>query len=118
MVDRLVEEPRHVVVVQAVDDRAAGALGGDEAEGAQEAELVGDRRLLHLDRLGKLGHGRGGLAQPAKDEQSAGRRERLQGGGDTLRRTRIDPCGRRDVHDFAGTCDLVAHVRIIGPVFA
>ncbi len=43
----LVEELGDVVVAEAVDDAAAVAVAGDTAQGAQEAQLVGDGGLFH-----------------------------------------------------------------------
>jgi hypothetical protein len=59
VVDGLVYELGHVVVVQRVDDVAAVALSVDEAEVAKEAELVGDGRLFHADGFRQLADGGG-----------------------------------------------------------
>jgi hypothetical protein len=64
VVDGLVQEHGDVVVIQAVDDALAGAAAGDQAEVAQQPQLVGDRRLLHADSHGKLGDRARALAQP------------------------------------------------------
>ena len=47
VVDRLVEELGDVVVVEGVHDAAAVPLPFDQAEVAQQAQLVRDRGLLH-----------------------------------------------------------------------
>ena len=89
VVDGLVEERCDVVVEESVDDVAAGAVAGHQPQGAQQAQLVGHRGLLHPDRGGQLGHGAGGLAQPGEDQQPIRRRESLQGFGHLDRGRRI-----------------------------
>ena len=81
VVDGLVEELGDVVVVEAVDDTTAVALPGDEAEGAQEAELVGDGGLFHADGGGEFGDRVRGVAQGGEDQQSGGGGQCLEGGG-------------------------------------
>ena len=54
MADRLVEQRRDVLVVQRVEALASVALGHDQPMLAQDAQLVGDRRLLHADRRHQL----------------------------------------------------------------
>ena len=52
---------------------SSGPGAGDQAEVAQEAQLVGDRRLLHPDRVGQAGHAeQRRLAQSGQDQQPAG----------------------------------------------
>jgi hypothetical protein len=40
VIDRLIEELRHVVVIQAVDDVAARPVAGDQTQGAEQPKLV------------------------------------------------------------------------------
>jgi hypothetical protein len=47
---RLVEQARHVRIMQPVDDTAAGADADHEPEVAQDPQLMRDGWLLHLDR--------------------------------------------------------------------
>jgi hypothetical protein len=91
VVDGLVQEHRHVVVIQTVDGALAGPGAGDQAEVAQQAQLVGDRGLLHADRLGQAGHRAGRLAQPGEDQQAARGGQGLQGDGDLRRRLGVQP---------------------------
>jgi hypothetical protein len=91
VVDGLVQEHRHVVVIQAVDDALAGPGAGDQAEVAQQAQLVGDRGLLHPDRLGQAGHRARRLAQPGQDQQPAGGGQGLQGDSDLRRCLGVQP---------------------------
>lgn len=62
----LVEEGGDVVVV---DEGAALALASDQAEGAQQAQLVGAGGLLHADGRGHFGRRAGALAQAGEDQQ-------------------------------------------------
>jgi hypothetical protein len=66
----LVEELGDVVVVQRVHDVAAVPVPFDEAEVAQNAELVRNGGLLHGDVSGQLVHCGRSAAQPTEDEQS------------------------------------------------
>ena len=54
----------------------------DQAEVAQQAQLVGHGGLLHADRLGQLADRGRRLAQPVEDQQSARGGQGLQRGGD------------------------------------
>ena len=54
MADGLVDERRDVLVVQGVQALASVTLGHHQPMLAQDAQLVGDRRLLHADRLHEL----------------------------------------------------------------
>src|SRR3981189_3514464 len=81
VVDGFVEQHRHVVVVQAVDDALTGAATDDQTEVTQHTQLVGHGRLFHSDRLRQFRYGAWALPQPGQDQQPAGRRERLQGRG-------------------------------------
>jgi hypothetical protein len=112
VVDGLVQEHCHVVVIQAVDDALAGPGAGDQAEVAQQAQLVGDRGLLHADRLGQAGHAARRLAQPGEDQQPAGRGQGLQGDGDLRRRLGVQP--RRGRAALLVGC--VTHAPSIAPV--
>jgi len=51
VVDGLVEQVGDVVVVERVDGMSSLTLADDEVEVAEDAELVRDGGLLHLDRL-------------------------------------------------------------------
>ena len=81
--EHLLEQLGDVVVVELVDDAAAGALADDEAEVAEHAELVRDRRRVHPDGGRDLGDRRGAVVQAGEDPQPARRGERLEavGGG-------------------------------------
>jgi hypothetical protein len=56
VVDRLVEQRRHMVVIEPVDDAASLAVSCDEAEVAQQPQLVGDGGLFHPYRGRQVGH--------------------------------------------------------------
>ena len=81
--EHLLEQVGDVVVVELVDHAAAGALPDDQAEVAQDAELVGDRRGVHPDGGRDLRHRRGAVVEAREDPQPARRGERLEavGGG-------------------------------------
>ena len=81
--EHLLEQLGDVVVVELVDDAAAGALADDQAEVAQHAQLVRDRRRVHPDGGRDLGDRRRAVVQAGEDPQPAGRGERLEavGGG-------------------------------------
>src|ERR1700726_3845131 len=55
VVDGLVQQRGDVVVVQGVDDVLARAGAGDQAEVAQQAQLVGAGGQLHTGGLGQGG---------------------------------------------------------------
>ena len=55
VVEGLLEQFVDVVVVERVDDRAAAALAGDQAEVAQQAQLVGTGGLFHAHGVGEFG---------------------------------------------------------------
>ncbi len=82
VIHRLVQQAGDVIVVQRVGDAASVALGGDQAHRAEQAQLVGDRRLFHADGFGELADGGRRLPQLRQDHQSAGCRQGLQGRGD------------------------------------
>ena len=54
VVQRLIEEVGDVRIVQRVDDTATAPFADDEPQVAEQAQLVGDRRSFHSDRLGEL----------------------------------------------------------------
>ena len=66
----------------------------DQSEVAQQPELVGHRGLLHVYAVSQLAHGRRAAAQPAQDEQPAGRGQRLHRGGNGLGGAGIEIGGR------------------------
>ena len=82
VVEGLVEEFGDVVVVEGVDDRAAVALAGDQAEVAQQAELVGAGGLFHADGVGEVGDRAGAFLEPGQDQQPGRGGQGLEGGGD------------------------------------
>ena len=93
VIDGFVEKHRNVVVVEAVDDAAAGARSGDQAHRAEQAKLMGDGGLFHFNSVGQVVHPAGALAklgenaQPARCSQSLQcRRYRRSGFGVELRR--------------------------------
>ena len=65
--DGFLEQLADVVVVQCVDDVAPLAVAGDQAEVAQQAQLVRDRGGLHPDGRCELGDSAGTGLQPAED---------------------------------------------------
>lgn len=80
--ERLLQEIGDVRVVQGVEDVAPAALANDEPEMAQHPQLVGDRGLLHLQRVGQLTDAAGAVDQAREDLDPAARRERLHDLGD------------------------------------
>jgi len=56
VVQRLIQEVGNVRVMERVDDAAAAPLADDEPQVTEQAQLVGDRRSLHTDRLGERIH--------------------------------------------------------------
>ena len=82
------------------------ARAGDQAEVAQQSQLVGHRRLLHADRVGQFGHRNGALPQFGQDQQPARCGQGLQGGGDVGRGFGVEP-SRRAI----ATLDSVSHKR-------
>jgi hypothetical protein len=77
MRDRLGEQDAYVVVVQGVDGLSASALPDDEPQVPEHAQLLGDRRLLHLDVARQLRDGARAGAEAAEDPHAAGCSERL-----------------------------------------
>ena len=75
--DGLVEELADVLVVQLVLHTAPVAAPDDETEMTQNAQLVRDRRSLHPDMLGEVGHRAGPDPQAPEDPHAAPGRERL-----------------------------------------
>ncbi len=84
VVHGFVEELCDVVVVEGVHDAAPAAFIVDQAEVAQESQLVGDRGAFHADGVGEVADCRGSLVQPAEDEQATGGGQCLQRGGHRL----------------------------------
>jgi hypothetical protein len=82
MRDRLIEQMRHVIVVQVVHDVTSIAPTDDEAEVTQDPQLVGYRRRFHPDGLGQLSDGLRATAEPTEDAHPAPRRQGLHGVGD------------------------------------
>jgi hypothetical protein len=74
-----------MVVVQAVDHLTAAALAHHQAQVAQDAQLLGHRRLLHLDVAGELADRAGADRQAAEDPHPARGGECLHGVGDVPR---------------------------------
>jgi hypothetical protein len=54
MAQRLVEQPRHVRIMQRIDHMAAGADADHEPEVAQDPQLMRDGWLLHLHRCREI----------------------------------------------------------------
>ncbi|OLT21079.1 hypothetical protein BJF79_46990 [Actinomadura sp. CNU-125] len=54
VVDGLVEQFGDVVVVQGVDHRRSQAGAGDQAEVAQQPQMMGAGRLLHVHGVGEF----------------------------------------------------------------
>ena len=79
--DRLVEQVRDVVVVEVVDDVTALAMSDDEAEMAQQTQLVRHGGGLHADCLGELVDAQSARTQATEDADSARRRQGLHGVG-------------------------------------
>ena len=96
VVDGLVEQVGDVGVVERVDDGPSAAVADDEAEMAEDAELVGDGRLFHLDRVGELADGSRRFAEAAEDADTARRRERLHRLCDLACESGVELRGRGD----------------------
>lgn len=71
VVDGLLEQDADVVVVQCVNGSPSLPFADDELEMSEQAKLVRDSRLLHLDRVGQLTDRAGRLAQPGEDADAA-----------------------------------------------
>jgi hypothetical protein len=69
--DGLVDQRGHVVVVQGVDDPAPVTLADDQPDVAQEAQLMGDGRLLHPHGGDQLGHRPGSFTERRQDVGAA-----------------------------------------------
>ncbi len=82
VIEGLIEEFGDVVVVEGVDDRASVAFAGDQAEVAQQAELVGAGGGFHADGVGEVAHRARAFLESGQDVQPRGRGEGLKGGGD------------------------------------
>lgn len=70
-----------VVVVQGLDDRAALALAGDQAEVAQQAQLVGAGGLFHAGGVGEFGGRAGALLKAGRGAGRRAHRHRHGAGG-------------------------------------
>jgi hypothetical protein len=73
----LVEQVRHVVVVEVIDDPATLAVTDDEPEMAQDAQLMRDGGRLHRDGDRQLVDAERAGAKPPKDAHPTRCRERL-----------------------------------------
>lgn len=72
---RLVQEGRDVRVVQGVDRGPTQGPANNQAEIPQDPQLVGHRRLRHLDRCGKRAHRTRCLAELSQDLDTTRRRQ-------------------------------------------
>lgn len=68
--ERLVEEFGDMVVVERVDDRAAVAFAGHEAEVAQQAQLVGAGGGFHTGGVGEVADGAGAFLEAGQDVEA------------------------------------------------
>ena len=84
--DGLGQQRADVVVVQRIDHLPAVALADDEAEVPEHPQLLGDRRLGHLELVGELADRARAGAEAAEDPHAARRRERLHRLRDRARR--------------------------------
>jgi hypothetical protein len=96
VIDGLVQEHRHVAVIQRVDDRSPGSLGVHEAQMAEHAELVGYSGAFHADGVGQVADGARALPQGTEDPQPAGGGQGLHRLRDSLGGVGVDVGGRRD----------------------
>ena len=67
-----------VVVDQAVEHLAAGALACDDARGLEDAQVLADQRLRHAERVDEFVHAARRLAQLQHDRDPDGRGQRAQ----------------------------------------
>lgn len=93
--DRLVKQLGDMRVMQVIDDLLTAALADDEAKMAQLPELMGDRRGLHANRVGKLAHRARPLPQAPENLHTTGRREDLHTLGNQTRGLRVERRGLR-----------------------
>ena len=105
VVDGFLEQNGNVAVVEGVDDPAPLALADDEAEVAEDPELVGDGGLLHRHSCSQLVHRAGRLAEPCEDADPAGCRERVHRLSDLASGGGVDRGGLR-----MSALDTVSHV--------
>lgn len=82
--DRLVDQPRDVMVVERVDDAPAPALADHQATVSQELELMRDGGLFHPHCGDQLRNRLRPHTQPRQDQNPARRRERVHRLGDAL----------------------------------
>ena len=75
--DRLLEQVRHVVVVQVVNDAPPVAPADDEPQMTKHTQLMGDRRRLHSDSVSELVDTQSARAQATQNPHAARGRERL-----------------------------------------
>lgn len=97
----LVDQRHDVVVIQVVDHRSSVALAGHQTQLAKHAQLVGNRRPLHVDMVGELEDRCGALPKASKDEHSARGGQRMHGCRDTL--------GGLRIYDRPAMCLWVGH---------
>lgn len=79
--DRLLKQVRDMVVVQVVADVTPLAAPHDEAEMAQQTQLMRDGRRFHADGLRELVDAQRAAVQAAEDAHTAGGRKCLHGVG-------------------------------------
>jgi len=109
---RLLDQLPDVLVVQRVVDAAAVALADDQAEMAKDAQLVGDRGAVHLDRGADLAHRCRSRVEVGEDAQAAGSRQCLHRLGNLPGYVAVEQVGRVGV-------SAVAHsIRIAEELFS
>lgn len=99
----LVKQTGHMGVVEVVDHLASVSRPDDEPEVAQDTQLVGDGRLLHVDGSGQLANRARAFAEPTEDADPARRGQRPHHPGDVDRALRRD---RRARCDHMGRCHM------------
>jgi hypothetical protein len=102
--DRFRQQDSDVRVVQAVEDSSPLPLADHETEVAEQAKLVGDSRLLHLDCVRELADRSRPLSQLGQDPHPARRRQRLHRGSD------LDGGRTVDRSDRVPSGDSVPHI--------
>jgi hypothetical protein len=97
----LIEQDRDVRVMQRVDRLAPRAIADDEAQAAQDPQLLRHRRLSHHDGGAQLGDAARPLAEATQDLHPARRRQAGHQRRDLRGALRIDAGLRCDPMDLA-----------------
>jgi hypothetical protein len=113
----LIQEDRDVRVVQRVDRLAPRTIADDEAQAAQDPQLLRDRRLSHHHGGAQLGDAARPLAEATEDLHPAHRRKAAHDRCDLRGALRIDAGLRCDPMNLAHTLILSCASMHVNAVF-